>query len=341
VIKVTVDDAPENELTIDNTDFDTIPAGKYDVKEAGYHFINLKGVSKTSAMIAEIKGFMISGSACEGKITRVKDDFYFGRRGPSVHLRYSVPSNIGDIEYFYNEIIVPEGSDVIGSYFMANGFADGYFGIQVNSPKQRRVLFSVWSPYKTDMPGEIPPEYRIKVMERGDRVVAREFGNEGSGGQSYLEYNWSAGTVYRFLLRGRPAQNASTDYTAWFYTPETGKWNLIATFRRPKTYSYLDKLYSFLENFVPETGYIAREAYYSNQWVRDKSGKWHELTRAKFTADATAMKNARLDYAGGLGKDGFFLRNCGFFDDTTTMNRDFVRQPSGYEPDVNLRLLLR
>lgn len=339
VLKVGVDDSDGSEITIENTDFDTISAGEYTIKEKGYHNISLKGVSKTSAMIAEVKGFIISGSACRGKVTRVKDDFYFGRRGPSVHLRYDVPAGIGDVEYFYNEITVPEGSDIIGSFFMANGFADGYFGIQVNSPKQRRVLFSVWSPYQTDVPGEVPPEYRIKVMDRGPTVFAREFGNEGSGGQSYLEFNWAAGTTYKFLLKAEPAQNASTDYTAWFYTPETGKWNLIATFRRPRTYSYLTRLYSFLENFVPETGYIARSANYSNQWVRDRSGKWHELTKAKFTADATAMKDSRLDYAGGIGIDGFFLRNCGFFDDTTTMNRDFVRTASGYEPDINFRQL--
>ena len=31
---------------------------------------------------------------------------------------------------------------------MANGFGEGYFGIQVNGPNERRVLFSVWSPFK-------------------------------------------------------------------------------------------------------------------------------------------------------------------------------------------------
>jgi hypothetical protein len=36
-----------------------------------------------------------------------------------------------DIEWFYSELKVPEASDVIGSYFMANGFSEGYFGIQV------------------------------------------------------------------------------------------------------------------------------------------------------------------------------------------------------------------
>lgn len=31
-----------------------------------------------------------------------------------------------------------------------------------------------------------------------------EFGNEGSGGQSYLKYNWKAGNTYKFLLQKKP-----------------------------------------------------------------------------------------------------------------------------------------
>ena len=36
-----------------------------------------------------------------------------------------------DFEWFYSELLVPVGSDVIGSYFATNGFSEGYFGIQV------------------------------------------------------------------------------------------------------------------------------------------------------------------------------------------------------------------
>lgn len=57
-----------------------------------------------------------------------------------------------EIDYFYSELRVPKGLDTEGSYFMANGFNVGYFGMQVNSPTERRFLFSVWSPYSTDNP---------------------------------------------------------------------------------------------------------------------------------------------------------------------------------------------
>ncbi len=96
-----------------------------------------------------------------------------------------------------------------------------------------------------------------------------EFGNEGSGGQSYRVYNWKAGHKYRFLLGAKPSDNNSTDYTAYFFAPEIGKWELIASFRRPKTTTYVTHPYSFLENFMTEMGQFTRKATYRNQWLRN------------------------------------------------------------------------
>jgi len=322
-------------INISNTGYDTVSAGSFVIEKAGYQYIEIKGTSKSSGTFAGISDFLISGPAISGKVYYVKEDSYFGRRGPSVHLRYDLPKESTELEWFYNEITIPAGSDVIGSYFMANGFADGYFGIQVNSPAERRILFSVWSPYKTDNPGEIPEEYRITLLKKGKDVITKEFGNEGSGGQSYRVFNWKAGSTYRFLLKGHPSVNNSTDYSAYFFAPETGKWELIASFRRPKTINYLKSLYSFLENFMTETGPLERKGYYSNQWVCDRDGKWYELSDIKFTADATARKESRLDYSGGVENGMFFLRNCGFFSDMTRMDQTFSRPKTGKQPEID------
>lgn len=140
-----------------------------------------------------------------------------------------------------------------------------------------------------------------------------EFGNEGAGGQSYLVYPWTAGKTYKFLLRGQPQSDNSTIYTAYFFAPEENKWLLIASFKRPATNTYLKRFHSFLENFVPGTGDQTRMAVYGNPWVYDNNGVWTAITSAKFTADQTARKRFRLDYAGGTQGNAFFLKNCGFF----------------------------
>lgn len=239
--------------------------------------------------------------------------FYWGRRGPSVHLTYTVPQDL-DIEYAYSELQVAPGDDQIGSYFMANGFSQGYFGMQVNSAAERRVLFSVWSPYSTDNPKEIPEDQRVKTLARGSDVRIGEFGNEGSGGQSYLVYPWKAGSVCRFLTRVQPDVDNHTIYTCWFSDSPSSEWRLIASFRRPKTQTHLKGFHSFLENFNPATGHLTRGVRYQNVQVRDTQGRWHSCTSARFSTDATGSQKHRLDYTGGAADSHFFLRNCGFFE---------------------------
>jgi hypothetical protein len=254
-------------------------------------------------------------------------------------LGYEAPAG-KTLEYFHSEVTVPEGQDPIGSYFMANGFGEGYFGMQVNGPTERRILFSVWSPFHTDNPKDIPEEQRIVLLAKGEGVRTGEFGSEGSGGQSYYIYPWKAGTTYRFLNRARPDGEGNTIYTAWFFAPEVGEWKLIASFRRPKTDKHLTGVHSFLENFADRNGYLGRRAYHGNQWARDTAGNWHELTKARFTGDDIARRKYRLDFAGGAKDGAFFMRNGGFFAGTVPLGSVFERESTpSKKPVIDLNSL--
>lgn len=317
--------------------------GQWNISKPGYIKIDAQGISKTGDLFATVSELRLTGTATAGQTAFVKnnDDNYFhwGRRGPSVHINYDISGVNDDIEWFYNEITVPTGNDQIGSYFMANGFGEGYFGMQVNSTTERRILFSVWSPFETDDPKSIPADKKIILLKKGENVYTGEFGNEGSGGQSYLKYDWIAGQAYKFLLQAKPVKNNYTIYTAYFYAPDKKKWLLIASFSRPATSTYLTNLHSFLENFEPETGYISRKALYHNQWVRTKAGNWIALTNMLFTGDATANKNYRLDYSGGEENGKFFLRNGGFFNGTTKLKTRFSIPALLIKPEIDLSLL--
>jgi hypothetical protein len=320
-----------------------IAVGNWEIKDTGYVAIELSGIKKSGYYFPSIETILLSGKALSGEVVYVKDNtdnlFHFGRRGPSTHLNYELPKNT-KMEWFYNEVTIPEGMDPIGSYFMANGFGEGYFGMQVNSATERRVLFSVWSPFHTDNPKEIPDNQRIKLIKKGDDVRGGEFGGEGSGGQSVKIYNWQAGNTYKFLLRVRPVANNYTEYTAYFYAPEQGQWNLIACFERPETTTYARRLHSFLECFSPNMGAVTRQGTFDNQWVCDTNGKWYELNKARFTYDATAAKGYRKDYQGGLyAKGGFYLKIDGFFNDFTTYNTLFERKPNGKSPQIDFSKL--
>ena len=127
------------DISLSNTDFEIIDIGSFQVEKIGYQFLELQGLQKSSVEFAQISELLIAGEATSGSVYYVKSDFYWGRRGPSVHLNYEVPTEAGNIRWFYNEMSIPEGNDLLGSYFMANGFGEGYFGIQVNSPTERQI----------------------------------------------------------------------------------------------------------------------------------------------------------------------------------------------------------
>ncbi|MDR1203545.1 MAG: DUF3472 domain-containing protein [Tannerellaceae bacterium] len=325
-------------LTIDDTEETILPVGKVSIIEPGYIRVDIKGIKKEGSRFPAITELIIDGEAARKPIDYVHDfEIYWALRGPSVHMSYALPD--ADVEYFYNEVTVPEGEDKIGSYFMANGFGEGYCGIQVNSETERRILFSVWSPFETDNPSEIPENQRIQLLEKGEKVCIGEFGNEGSGGQSYRVYPWIAGNTYRFLTRVCPDGKGNTQYYAWFFAPEDGQWQLIAGFLRPQTNTWYKRAHSFLENFIPEQGYLSRSVLFGNQWIRTAKGEWHELIEGIFTYDATAKAQVRLDYAGGVDGDSFFLKNGGFFNENTELNSIFTRLPKNNMPKIEIEKL--
>ncbi|MEI8368200.1 MAG: DUF3472 domain-containing protein [Planctomycetia bacterium] len=340
----------EVELTLGDTavtaelsgdDRGSAPFGTFPLVGPGYIKAEIRGVRREGGAFASAPVLRIRSETPELVVTAVTTNdgamFYWGRRGPSVHLGYSLPAE-KEIEYAYGEVTVPEGEDALGSFFMANGFGEGYFGMQVNGPAERRVLFSVWSPFTTDDPTKVPEADRVALLRKGEGVRTGEFGNEGSGGQSFLVHPWKAGLTYRFLTRVEPAGDGTTTYTSWF--GEGDAWRLIASFRRPRTDRHLTGFHSFLENFLDTTGNVGRRARYANQWVRDTEGTWHPISTARFTGDATASGGHRLDYAGGLEGDGFFLRNCGFFSPPVKLGSVFTLDPPpAKRPAIDLEAL--
>ena len=326
-------------IQVNNISESVTPIGTFLVDEIGYQKVIIKGQSTTSGEFPTLSHLLIGGAAANGNNFYVKDDFYWGRRGPSVHLRYNTPNSGDDYEWFYSEIEVPQGSDTLGSYFMTNGFGEGYMGIQVNSSSERRVLFSVWSPFHTDDPSTIPEEDRIELLAKGQGVTTGQFGNEGSGGQSYYVYDWKPATTYKLLVNIKPSEEVGkSDYSGYFYSPETNEWKLIASFRRPKTTTYVTNQHSFLENFIPSAGQFERKGLYKNQWLRNTSGQWHGVSEATFTYDATAEKEARLDYQGGVEDGVFYMKNTGFFSESTAKYTKFSVSP-GSEPELDLSKL--
>lgn len=300
-----------------------------DVARAGYVRIDVQGLTRTGSEFAQLQAIELTGTAAAGlQYANQSADwgYYWSRRGPSVHMSFTAPANV---EYFYNELLIPVGEDAVGSYFMANGFGEGYMGIQVKE-NERWVLFSVWD----------PATGKTTLVKKGPDVVTNDFGGEGTGGQSHLTYPWRAGTTYPFITRVRPDGQGGSLYSAWFYAVEEQRWRFIATWLRPNTNTWLVRPHSFLENFIDTNGYVGRKVLIGNQWAVTSAGVWSELNRGRFTVDATGAAKQRLDFAGGLDASGrFYLRNGGFFDETVPANQNFTRPLTGQRPAVDLNAL--
>lgn len=326
-------------VTLNSDTLSRIDVGTFKVKTPGYIKMDIRGLKiNEGESFGSVAAVIVGGEMQNIAFVDPNFSTHFGRRGPSVHLGYVLPKE--DVEWFYNEVIVPEEGDIPSSYYMACGFSQGYFGMQNNSPHKRRILFSVWSPFETDNPAEIPDSLRVTLVKKGENTIINDFGNEGSGGQSYIHYDWKAGERCRFLMGVKPDGNGNTIYTAYFFDNNKGEWSLIASFRRPRTSTWYTGAYSFLENFNPVMGYINRKAYYTNQWARTTDGRWVPVSKARFTCDTTGAREMRLDYIGGIEGDCFFLSMGGFFDEYMKSGTYFERKGNITEsPDIDFSTL--
>ncbi|KAL4438088.1 hypothetical protein ABPG74_016867 [Tetrahymena malaccensis] len=334
-IQVSIQSISYNYYANFNTDSLNLSLGTIKVNNPGYLQVQFKGtnslVNQRTGNYPQLNALIIQNVQDQNAFTFVQDSFSssYGRRGPSVHLTYNLQS-YNKIQQFYNEVTIPKFWDAVGTYAMAIGFSYGYLGMQVNSESERKIIFSVWSPQETDDPSQISPENSVLLVSKGNNTTIESFGNEGSGGKSYLVYPWVAGVSYQFKLVGQPSTNGYSIYSAYFKDPTKFQdYILIASWKRPKTQEYLNGIYSFLENFEPEKGYISRKAYYNNQKAIDYKGKNVKVLSAYFTYDDTASQQQRLDYDGGVENlKGYYLRNCGFFNKTSVQYGDTFVQNS-------------
>jgi hypothetical protein len=241
----------------------------------------------------------------------------------SVHLVFPAPEGVA----FYNEVTV--GQSAAGTYFMVCGFDLGYFGLQEVENGKKLVLFSVWDPGNQADPNLVEKDKRMKLLYQGEGVRVGRFGNEGTGGQSFFDYDWKVGKTYRFFVTARPAGDR-TEFASYFYLPERKAWKHLVTFSTISQGRGLRGYYSFIEDFRRNrvSATEARRARFGNGWILSKDEHWVALTEARFTADS----NPTLNINAGSAGDCFFLATGGKTKNTGTLLGKLIhRPPSGIE----------
>ncbi len=309
----------------------SVSFGSFKISAPGYQKLSLGLLNQKEEFKGQILALLLSGPASENAHFNLKPR----RNAASVHLMYPIP-NQEQAAAFYCEATAHE--DPVWTYYMACGWHRGYFGMQVNSPAERRIIFSVWdSGNEPTARDKVATADRVALIAKGEGVVAGDFGNEGTGGHSHLVYPWKTGETQRFLVTAKTNDLTHTTYSGYYYHPEKKQWVLISSWKAPKEGGYMRGLYSFNEDFGGANGHLRRKALFGNQFIRNSSGKWIELTKAKFSHDGTG-KEDRLDRFMGVENGQFFLSNGGFVSGFTKYGELFER-PAKAQPPVDLMFI--
>jgi hypothetical protein len=299
--------------------------GSFDVPTAGYQRFTLESLNASGQDAGNIQALLLEGPAAAEAHFNLKER----RNAASVHLNYPVGSAT-NVDAFYCEITAVDAP--LWTYFEACGWHRGYFGMQVNSPTERRIIFSVWDSGKESADrNKVGAPDRVTLVAKGDGVYSGDFGNEGTGGHSHLVYNWKTGEKRRFIVTAKVTDATHTIYAGYWFEPEQKKWMLISSWQAPKDGKYLHGLYSFNENFGGSNGELRRKALFRNQWFHTTDGQWHEQTTATFSHDPTG-KSDRLDRFMGVEDGQFFLSNGGFIPGFTKYGELFTRPATGRPP---------
>jgi hypothetical protein len=306
-------------------DLVTADFGLFDIAESGYQRFTLESLNPQGRPAGDLEALILAGSAAQ--------DAHFNlqprRNAASVHLIYPLDKDT-KVEAFYCEITGLE--DPIWTYYMACGWHRGYFGMQVNSLTERRIIFSVWDSGNEAVDrNKVADEDRVRLMAKGEGVYAGDFGNEGTGGHSHLKYMWKTGEKQRFIVTAKPTDSTHTIYSGYYFHPDRKQWVLISSWKTPKEGGYMRRLYSFSENFSGSNGHLLRKALYGNQWIRTSDGQWIELTTASFSHDPTG-KADRLDRFMGVESGQFFLSHGSFQPGFTEYGEKYTRQATDKRP---------
>ena len=316
-----------HEATVRGVGADLVAAdfGSFEIAQAGYQCFTLESLNETGEPFGDLDALILEGPAIAEAHFNLKPR----RNAASVHLAYPVDKET-KVAAFYCEMTGIE--EPLWTYYMACGWHRGYFGMQVNSPTERRIIFSVWDSGNEAIDRDkVEAENRVRLMGKGEGVYAGDFGNEGTGGHSHLKFMWKTGQTQRFIVTAEPTDATHTIYSGYYFRPDLKEWMLISSWKAPKEGGYLRGLYSFSENFGGANGHVLRKALFGNQWIRTDQGQWIELTTASFSHDVTGRSD-RFDRFMGLEGGQFFLSHGGFVPGFTKYGTKFTRPAIGKAP---------
>ena len=190
----------------------------------------------------------------------------------------------------------------------------GHLGMQELANGKKVIIFSVLEHKNGRISKNVPENMRVKLIRKGDDV---RFSSEGSGGQSFYDYDWQIREKVSFLVKSIRVNDTTTRYTGYFYNNKTKGWQLMTEFQTLAKGKQLGNgIYSFVEDFLRnyQSATVVRKASYTNAWASTDAKTWRPMPKARFTGDSTPSKNVDA----GQISHGFFLQTGGTTNQATS-----------------------
>jgi hypothetical protein len=250
------------------------------------------------------------------------DEKLAGKACRSVHLGYGTPKALA----YHAELVVQDSAP--GTYFCAIGWDKGYFGLQELGDGKKLAIFSVWDSGQDD-PKKVDESRRVKTIHKDPKVRVGRFGGEGTGGQSFFDFDWKPNTPYNFVVTAG-AEGERTEYAGYLFDPAEKAWRHLVTFSTitgGKT--TMGGFYSFVEDFKRDKVSLTkrRAAHFGDCWALDEKKAWKPAESARFTGDGNPANNIDAEPAG----NGWTLATGG---DTTNVHsklREAMKRPGAVE----------
>ena len=143
------------------------------------------------------------------------------------------------------------------------------------------AIMSVWKLFLTDKnANEITLDAKRTYPKKP--AIGSDFGGEGTGVKTLVDYNWKAGKTYRALIQSGKTKAGNCELTFSVCDLETGVWTKLISYDLGYGDTCITDLGSFLENWEISYADQIRTVEWSNYRAKDKkTGSWVSAKSAK------------------------------------------------------------
>ena len=156
-----------------------------------------------------------------------------------------------------------------------------YAGFQVLEDGRKVAIMSAWNLFLTDSNGKKSVLTAKRTYPEKPRTGS-DFGGEGTGAKTIVDYDWEAGKTYRALIQCGTTAAGNCEVTFKVCDLETGEWTKLISYDLGYGDTCITELGCFLENFSRDQAAEVRTAEWSNFRAKShETGSWASAKSAK------------------------------------------------------------